>query len=288
MQTLYIDVYFLINFTVDFIALYFAAVFSKVPTTAPRLLIGSAVGGVISCIIVLLSEMLILNILLSFIGLPLIIALSTRRVSLRRRIRCALAFLVFGALIGAGVNFFYGILDELVYELLKTSGEGTVNRKMLFFAIIVLISMGVFKMLITLFNNTESERSLEIEIILFDKTVRAEAFVDSGNLAIDPMDMRPILFVKADFAGCFLPEGVVMMEDPDKLDAAMRRRIRLIPISRGDKTQVLVGVRPDGVNLIRRDGVKQPVDLTVAIDKEDGTFGGFYALIPSSVVGSCG
>ena len=286
MQTLYIDVYFLINLTVDFIALYFASVFSKVPTTANRLLLGAFVGGVISVMIVLLPEVWFLKLLVGFLGLPVIVVLSTKRVSLQRRIKVGFAFLIFGALLGAAVYYFYGLLDKYIYNLFDPEDGGVANRKLLLFAMIVLLSIGVFKMLISFFNNIESEGSLELEIKLLDKTVRTEAFIDSGNLAIDPMDMNPILFIKSEFAGCFLPEAVVELGDPDKLEKEMRKRIRLIPISKIEGTHVLTGIKPDSVRIIRKDSSFEEISVTIAIDREAGTYGGFFALIPSAVTGS--
>ena len=56
MQTLYIDVYFLINFTVDFIALYFAVTFAKVPSGTRRLLFGALIGALCSVLYVLSPE----------------------------------------------------------------------------------------------------------------------------------------------------------------------------------------------------------------------------------------
>ena len=283
MQTLYIDIYFLINFTVDFLSLYFSCILAKVPTSAPRLLISSLVGGAVGVIGVFVPDNFFVKLSVSLLGLPLIITLATKKISIKRRIKTAIAFLIFGALIGAGVYFMYGILDKFLYEYLKNSQGGAANPKLLFFSLIVLLLIGVFKMLISFFNNIESEGSRLLEITLLDKHIRTEAFVDSGNLAIDPMDMRPILFIKAEFAGCFLPDTVIERLDPDKIDRNMRKRIRLIPVSRNGTTKVLTGIKPDSVKIINSDGKKEEISVTIAIDKDEGTYGGFYALLPSSV-----
>ena len=286
MRTLYIDVYFLINFTIDFLALYFSCIFAKVPTTASKLIFSSAFGGLIAAIVVLLPEVFLIKIAVSFLGLPFMVIIATKKVGFKRRCKTAFAFLIFGALIGAGVYFLYGLLDKFVYKYINESDGGAENPKLLFFSLIVLLLIGVFKMLISFFNNIEAEGSRILEITLFDKKIRAEAFVDSGNLAIDPMDMRPIIFVKADFAGCFLPKSVIELEDPDKIDREMRKRIRLIPISTSTGTKVLTGIKPDCVKLINKDGKCEEISVTIAIDKEDGTYGGFFALLPSAIA-SC-
>ncbi len=282
-QTLYIDVYFLINFTVDFIALYFAASFSKVPTTTLRLILGSLIGGLIATATVFIADYSVLKLIISVSGLYLTVAVSIKRVSLFRKIKTIIAYLIFGALLGGFVYYLYGIFDKYLYDYFKGSEEGRENRKILIFSIIVLLSIGVFKMLVSFFRNIESEGSCELEITFLGKTVKTEAFIDSGNLAIDPMDMRPVLFIKEDIAKRLLPSSVLNLSDPDKLDRETRKRIRLIPISRGERTHVMTGIRADGVFLLKK-GLREELRLTVAIDREGGNYGGFSALLPSSAI----
>ena len=283
MQTLYIDVYFLINFTVDFIALYFAAVFSKVPTSAPRLLIAAAVGGLSSVAYILSPERISLKLLVALLGLFLTVLISSRKINIFRRIRLTMSFLIFLALIGGGVSFLYGLFDKYLYGYFKESEGGAQNRSLLILSLIILASIGVFKMLVSFFNNIECEGSEKIEISLLGKSVMTEAFLDSGNLAIDPMDMRPVLFIKPSLAEKFLPESVIDLKSPDELDRELRKRIRLIPVSREGSTHVLTGIRADSVKLLS-DGIKEEISVTLAIDKEGGSYGGFEALMPSSVI----
>lgn len=283
MRTLYIDVYFMINFTVDAISLYFAAIFAQIPTTVRRITLASVLGAVAACAIVLVSEILWLRLVLtvlSLIGMGMVGA----SVSGARRLRYIALFIVFEALVGGIVTFVWDLLDRYAYEILESSSGGPVNRRLLLFSVIVLLSFGVFKMLVSFFSKTRCEGSVLLEICFHGQTVRTEAFVDSGNLAIDPMDMRPVMLLKRRLAEEFLPQGVLHLSDPDLLDRDIRRRIRLIPVSRGGVTHVLVGVRADKVSVISDEG-EQEVSVTLAIDREEGSFGGFDALMPSAALG---
>ena len=282
MRTLYIDVYFMINFTVDAISLYFAAIFAQIPTTVRRITLASVLGAVAACAIVLVSEILWLRLVLtvlSLIGMGMVGA----SVSGARRLRYIALFIVFEALVGGIVTFVWDLLDRYAYEILESSSGGPVNRRLLLFSVIVLLSFGVFKMLVSFFSKTRCEGSVLLEICFLGQTVRTEAFVDSGNLAIDPMDMRPVMLLKRRLAEEFLPQGVLHLSDPDLLDRDIRRRIRLIPVSRGGVTHVLVGVRADKVSVISDEG-EQEVSVTLAIDREEGSFGGFDALMPSAAL----
>ena len=283
MKTLYIDVYFLINFTVDILSLYFAACFSKVPTTTKRLLISALVGGIIAVTIVLLPEIPLLKLALSSIGLVFMALLATKPISIKRKIKFVFSFLIFEALVGGGVSFLWGLLDKYISGYFEQSSGGAVNRKMLFLSLVVLLSIGVFKMLVSFFSNNESEGSVDIEISFRQSKTRVCAFVDSGNLAVDPMDMSPVLILKKDAANDILPENIINLCDIDSLDRDTKKRIRLIPVTRGGHTHVLVGIKADSVMLVRDDSTEE-LAVTVAIDKEGGSFGGYKALMPSAAL----
>lgn len=282
-KTLYIDVYFLINFTVDILSLYFASSFSKVPTSSKRLIIAALAGALIAVFVVLLPEIQLIKYLLSTVGLLIMGIIAPKKVTAKRRIKFIFAFLIFEALAGGGVSFFWGFLDKYISRLFIGIEGGAVNRKMLFLSLIVLLSIGVFKMLVSFFSNIESEGSVEIEISFLDKNKKITAFIDSGNLAVDPMDMSPVLLLKKDVAKDILPENIINLCDIDMLERGIKKRIRLIPISRGGETHVLVGVKADSVRIVK-DDINEELFVTVAIDKEGGTFGGFMALMPSAAL----
>ena len=284
-RTLYIDVYFLINFTVDLLSLYFAACFSKVPTNTKKLIFASTVGAVAAVIVVFLPEYPILKFSASTLGLFTMGFIVPRGVTIKRKVKFVFAFLIFEALMGGVVSFIWGILDKYISDIFEGAESGAVNRKMLFLSLIVLICIGVFKMLVSFFSNVESEGCAQIEISFLDNTAVVSAFVDSGNLAIDPMDMSPILLLKKDVAKSILPENIIELCNIDSLDRNIKKRIRLIPVSRGGETHVLVGVKADAVRLI--DGeLSEELRVTLAIDKEGGDFGGYKALMPSAALGN--
>lgn len=283
MKTLYIDVYFLINFTVDLLALYFASCFSKVPTSTKRLLISSAVGALIAVGVVLLPEYAILKFIIATAGLIAMGFIAPKRVSARRKLKFVFAFLIFEALLGGAVSFLWGILDKYISNFFDGAEGGAVNRKMLFLSLIVLLSIGVFKMLVSFFSNIESEGSVDVEISFLDNTAVVSAFVDSGNLAVDPMDLSPILLLKKEVAKTILPENIIELSNIDSLERKVKKRIRLVPLSRGGETHVMVGVKADAVRLV---GGKSEEDLrvTLVIDKEGGDFGGYKALMPAAAL----
>ena len=283
MKTLYIDVYFLINFTVDIISLYFAAIFSKVPTTSKRIILSGLVGAFVAIIAVLGPDNIILKLILSALGLFVMSFIAPRGVSFVRKLKFAFSFIIFEALMGGAVSFVWGMFDKYLSPYFDSSMGGAVNRKMLFLSLLVLLSIGVFRMLVTFFSNNESEGCVDVYIKFLDKSINLSALVDSGNLAIDPMDMSPILLIKREAVEELFPKNILDLYDIDSLDKYVKKRIRLIPVSRGGTTHVLVGIKVDSVRL-RTDKGEEEIRVTVAVDKEGGTFGGYPALMPSAAI----
>ena len=282
MKTLYIDVYFLINFTVDLLSLYFAAMLSRAPTSTKRLILSSLIGALFACLIVFLPEIPLIKFLSSVLVLLLIAYVAQKPVRMLRRIKFIFSFTIFEALVGGGVTYVWGIFDDYLTNAFINIQEYTVNRKMLFLSVIVLLSIGVFKMLISFLSKGQGEEIAELDITFLNKKHNVMAFVDSGNFAVDPMDLSPIIFIKKNIANKLLPENIIDLCDIDKLDAKIKKRIRLIPVTRGGQTHVLIGVKADSVSLVRGQ-VQDELKVTIAIDKEGGSYGGYDALVPSAI-----
>jgi sigma-E processing peptidase SpoIIGA len=263
--------------------LYFASLLSKVPTTTKRLILSSVLGAIISVLVILMPEVPIIKFIIATVGLLLMGCVAPKPIRMRRKIKFIFSFLIFEALIGGAVTFLWEIFDTYLSAFINSSDGGAVNRKMLILSVIVLISIGVFKMLISFFSNSQSEGSVEVEISFLNNNTVLSAFVDSGNLAVDPMDMSPVLLIKKEAAKKFLPNNIIELSNIDELDKNIKKRIRLIPITRGGATHVLVGIKADKVKLINKEKYEE-LSLTIAIDKEGGTFGGFDALMPSAAL----
>lgn len=280
MKTLYIDIYFLINFTVDVVSLYFAGLFSKIKCKNKRIILAAAIGAFASCLIIFIDYAFI-SILASVLSLLIMIFVCIGISISKRSVVFGISFLVFISLIGGFVSYFWEFLSK-VFEGYVIEND-RINRKVLFLAIIVLLSIGVFKMFITVMNTSNIDTKVDLSIQLQDKMCEAEALIDTGNLAIDPMSMRPVMIVKKELAKRLLPEEIIELSNVDGIDASMKKRIRLVPISRGGQTHVLVGIRPDNVKVKAKNSYEE-IDVIIAIDKEGGDYGGFLALMPASAI----
>lgn len=280
MTTLYIDVYFLINFTVDILAACLSVKFLRIRTDIKRLIIIGAVGALCACLDVFLETRLFRSLnMLAFIAF-FCFAIANG-ITISRRIKACAAFIASEIMIGGTVSFGYTLLDKYLSPYLSVTDNESGNRGALVFSILILFAIGVSRLLMFLFMGTGSERNVKIRIEIEDKFIETEALVDTGNLVRDPMNMYPVLFIKEKIAEKIFPKNVVELSRVDCLGESYKKRIRLIPVTRNGQTHVLTGVRPDRVVM---EGKKDEINVTLAIDKEGGDYGGYEALMPSAAL----
>ena len=134
-------------------------------------------------------------------------------------------------------------------------------------------------MFIMMLSDTVDRKTTRVLIEIEEKSIEVEALIDTGNLVKDPMNMKPVIFLKRISAEKIIPEYVIDLSKIDTLSHEYRKRIRLIPVTRNNQTHVMTGIRVDRVIIIN-DKKREEIDATIVIDKEEGTYGGYYALAP--------
>lgn len=283
MKTLYIDVYFMINFTVDILAVFIAARMVHIRMSMKKLLLSGIFGGVCAVVEVFLVNR-IQSFCLGVLFVFMMIFVSCKGTSVARKLKFVLSFYIAAFLIGGVVEFVYGLMDKYIDDMFITSSDST-NRKAIVFSLIILLVIGALRLFIMMFSDTINEKSTRIRVELGEKSLEVDALVDTGNLVKDPMNMNPVIFLKKNSAQEIIPSSVIELSHIDTLGHDFRKRIRLIPVTRNATTHVMTGVRVDKVFIIK-ENYKEEIDATIVIDKEEGTFGGYYALAPYVHIGN--
>ncbi len=282
----YADVYFLINFTVDIIALYFAAAVSKTPTSVKRLFLLGILGASLATISVLLSEELMWELILSVAYFFLVAMLISRGLSFYRKIKAVLFFAAFEFLIGGLVSFAYEFMDKHFYSFFSNMNPASPNRRLLLLALMVLISVGVFKFFILLFSGTACEKAVLVEVELLGRVTRFEALVDTGNLLKDPVGGLPVIMVKRCLAEKIHERFPFDSSELSSIDRCFLNRISLIPVSSVAGKCIAVGVRVDEIKISfgEKEGKCHTINAVIATDKEGGTYDGYEALMPAAAI----
>ncbi len=282
METIYIDVYFLINFTVDVLALYFASCFSKISTSVARLLIAAAVGALYAVLGVLFIEKSEIMYLFAVLFLVLMVLITSKGVGFSRRLKYMIAVIIFNIIIGGLVYYGYCLLDNAFARDEHISVEGE-NKNLLILSLLVLLAIGVLKLFISVFGNTRCEKKIEIGVMHNGIETRFEAFVDSGNLAVDPFNKTPVMLInrtlsKKIFGTCELSQDSFFAGDYE-----LKKRMRVIPATFGGEKKILYGIKPDNIYAVAG-GKTEKLTLIIATDEKGESYGGYPALIPLSAL----
>ena len=275
MNTVYIDIYFLINFTVDLLALHLATVFSKVYTKNLRLLAGAFVSALYACITLFIPMNIVTMVGASTVVLVLISYVLISGISALRRFKLIVAFLLFMTIIGGGVYFVFNWLGTYFPEYMATTVQ---DRKLLILSAVILLAIAVIRLLFLLFFHANSEKSVHLIIEFNDRSLECDALVDSGNLLKDPTDLTPVMLIKADAARKLFPNGIPTLDSCD-FGQSIERHLRLIPICKAGRRSITIGVRPERVLVLRKNKYIE-TKITFIIDEEKGRFAGCEALVP--------
>ena len=281
MQTIYIDIYFLINFTVDLLSLHLASLFIKIKTYPFGMLLSAFFGALYAIALIFLEEKTITYLCASILFFIVVMYFSARGCRIVRKIKFLAAFLITEMLIGGIVYFLYGVIERSAKNGLLSEIKS--DRNLLILSLVVLLAIGVLKSLLLLFNNNFSEKSVKLKIVLSDKTFFIDALVDSGNFLRDPMDLTPVMLIKAEFCKKILPFELPTVDNIVSLTDYAKERVRIIPASSLSDVKILCGLKPDDVFVFQKKRYEK-INLIIAFDEKGGSFAGFDALIPQSAL----
>lgn len=285
LKTLYIDVYFMINFTVDILSIFIALKLAHMNVNLKKLILSGILGAAFAVVELFIRNMIV-HIILASVFIFLISYISCKGASFARNVKFIIFFYLSAFFISGAVNFVYSILDRWLKGLFSPQADDNTNKKALVFSLIILLLIGVVRLLIMMLSNSINEKSTRIKLKLEEKTLELDALIDTGNLVKDPMNMNPVIFLKKCYAEKIIPATVIELTNLDSLSTDYRKRIRLIPVTKNSQTHVMTGIRMDKV-IITGKGSDEEINATVVIDKEEGTYGGYYALTPYvSVLGN--
>lgn len=186
---------------------------------------------------------------------------------------------------GAGMKFYakytailWGAAALLggVMTLICSLGDGTDaigdREKSSLFVISAGIS-GVFFLARSIVSSPRA-KSADIEILLGERTVKVEAFIDTGNMARDPISAAPCIFIKfdprRDIGYECLAEGGC---DISSLPPGLRHKVRAVPVRRAGCDVLLWGV----MCTVR---CAESEQSAVAVFEKVDSYGGYGALAP--------
>ena len=278
MQTIYIDVYFLINLVVDILVIYFSSYISKIRISIAGILITSSIGALFASLNVVFVTNKYLTILISVLYTLIMVMIITRKASFFRKVRFVLLFYTFFIVFGGAVSYGFLLIKRFVGDI-DISEIGEPNRKLLYLSIIVLFVVLLIKMFLLSFDSSTMEKTCTIKVFYKDTEHEIISLIDTGNFAVDPFDGTSVVFLtKNEF------ERVFGERSSDELDSGVKfkAKLRVIPIHRGDNFEIVYALRADKTYVKLKKKLEE-VNLLFALDKNNKSYNGYFALAPGTV-----
>lgn len=262
----YIDQVLTSNLVMDYAVLWLTAKFTRIQTSTRRLLAGSAIGAVYALAVYVPGWDLTLSLAVKAVVSLLMLAVAFMPVA-RGKFLIAWGYFYLAAfgLGGIVLGFIYLWQGNADYYGL-VNGIPVAVSNYLWPGIIISLAVtwlaGCFGARVLHRRVTENNVQMGLEIDLFGGKVQASAIVDTGNQLVDPLTGTPVIVVEYRVVQSLLPEDLCRFLEQagdtgwtgsmvQASDRPWASRIRLIPFhSLGQKNGLLVGIKPDSVEIV--------------------------------------
>ena len=286
-QTVYLDIYFLINFSMDFLGLFLSARLVERRIKYYRLVIAAGVGAAYACVALFLSATGLWRLLLDALACLVVGGVAAFD---RRALKSVPYFsLVFGAvsiILGGAMTALFYLFNRLGVDLLFGGGGGGDGISVWLFAILA----GISALLALKGGGALKKRAVRkrgrIEIEYGGKRTSLSCLYDSGNLLREPISRLPCVLVELDALSSVLPYSLteaVKKGNITLIEERERSRVRLIPSQSATGKAMLVGFRVDALRIDMGGGAAK-TDAYVVLMTEKISEKGIKALVPSEIV----
>ena len=253
MNTVYIDVLFLINFSVDYLALYLTGKALRLPLRRARL-IGVAVGGAVYALwALLLCEHYILLIASAVLVCLLGAWLAYPMQKIRTLWRNAFFYAAVCALLGGGVSLLYRVISGLF----RGASLHDNGMKVLVFTVLTAISGALIALGNHLLTDVRGTKTVSVSIRIGENCGTFHLLVDTGNLVREPVSGKQVIFLSRSASRRVFGSLVETAE-------YCPERRRVIPMDWGNGKQMLLSILPD-----RAEADGTAVDAYVAVIPQD-------------------
>ncbi len=287
-QTVYVDIFFLINFSMDFLCFFLTSKILSRRMPLARGILGAVMGGIYADAALFLS-------LGKLASLTLDIAVCSAMCAVvfgeRKRLRdLPLYILVYTAVsmaLGGFMTAFFNLLNRsaLFDEGLPREGDGI---SVWAFALLALISAGITLISGRFFMGRASQKNAEVEVRYEGKSLRLHAMTDNGNFLREPVSGRPCIVADISALEKVLPYEIVRAAKSGNPSAVAGisvrhvKNIRLVPTHTAAGEGILLALRMERITVDSGRGARE-VDAFLALADLGGTAGQNEALLPAQL-----
>ena len=284
-QTVYIDLYFMINFGMDFLCFFLTGRLMSLRISILRCILASALGGAYACAALFFGLGSLPSIALDVAVCVLISAVAFfNKRELKFLPAYALVYTAVSILLGGFMTVLFGIFNRLGLDrLFGIEDDADGLSVWLFLLLAVLGGLGaVFggKHI----RRKSARKNCRLELRYGKRSAIFSALCDSGNLLCEPISNKPCVIVELRAARTFLPSDIYEATEQRRSELLLpenARRLRVIPVRTVGGGGMMYAFRMDSVRVDMGKGFRE-VDVFVALCNEE-LKGGVSALVPSEL-----
>lgn len=285
-QTVYVDLFFLINFSMDFLCFYLTSRLLSHRISVVRCAAASALGGVYACVSLFLGLGGIWSFLLDIAACFVMSAVATlKKDSAKDIFGYSIVYSACSVVMGGAMTALYSLFNRLDLDSLFGEDSGGDGISVWLFALLALISAAISLGGLKTFKRKSSRPIGQVEIAYGQKSAKLKALCDSGNMLTEPISSKPCIVAQSSEIKKILPCGLVgMIERGSAEGLSVRdvRRVRVVPTQTVSGGGILYAVRVDRVRLNMGKGWVD-VDAYIALCELEKGAEGAQALVPSSL-----
>lgn len=260
-MTIYIDVVLIENLCMNYIILFSTSYILKIKRNHFRLIISALLGGVYSILaymqIVEIYSNFFIKIILSIAMVYIAYNAKNIKLLMKQIVIFYLTSFVFG---GCAFALLYFVKPQ---EILMKNGMyiGTYPLKIALLGGIVGFAITVVAFKVVKYRMTKKDMFCEITIYMKEKSVKAKAMIDTGNMLKDPISRMPVIVVEKDILYEIMPYkilnnldkiigGEIASEIYDKEIVEYISKFKVIPFtSLGKQNGLLLGIKASKVKI---------------------------------------
>lgn len=253
MESVYIDLYLLVNVSMDFLCMIIAAVLLHRKVKRWRVLVASIFGGVYAVAALLLLWDGIFGILMDTVAVVVmcLIAFGKRKNTVASVLRLAVVVWISSLVLGGIMTALFALLNRLNLPLDALQGDGlSVWTFVLVSAVagVLTVKSGRWVGL------SGKAKSAKVEVTLFGNSTVLHAMVDTGNLLCDPVSGKSVIVADLEVLRPLLPPLLARACESGDFSAYLKdheraKRVRLVPAGTANGESLLLAIVPDAVTV---------------------------------------
>ncbi len=273
-QTVYLDLFFLINFSMDFLCFFLAGTLLGSKLSPLRTVFGAIIGGIYADLTLFLSVGGVLK-----VGLHIAVCVIMCLAVFGRHsvIAHTCTYIAISAVLGGFMTALFELLNGMNIPLSDMESDGISAWGL---ALLAVVSGALTFFCNRFFRRKSTRKYVGISLSLFGKSTTLRGFCDSGNLLCDPLGGKPCIIADKKALVGVVPKEVLEATPMSisALDITAARRVRLIPAKTATGTGMLIAIRPDSISLDGRE-----VEALLVLS-ELGENDGCTALVPCELI----